>query len=54
MFATWRMMMGDLLLVIKDWMGYSSAETLLRYAHVQVDPMADLVPLLSCERGLDV
>jgi len=45
-FATWRLMMGDPLLLVKGWMGHSSAETLLRYAHVQVDPMADLLQLL--------
>jgi integrase len=45
-FATWRLMIGDPLLLVKGWMGHASAETLLRYAHVQVDPMADLLPLL--------
>jgi integrase len=46
-FATWRLMMGDPLLLVKGWMGHSSAETLLRYAHVQADPLADLLPLLK-------
>jgi integrase len=46
-FATWRLMMGDPLLLVKGWMGHASAETLLRYAHVQVDPIADLLPLLQ-------
>jgi integrase len=46
-FATWRLMMGDPLLLVKGWMGHASAETLLRYAHVQVRPLADLLlPLL--------
>ena len=45
--ATWRLMMGDPLLLVKGWMGHSSAETLLRYAHVQADPLADLLPLLK-------
>jgi site-specific recombinase XerD len=46
-FATWRLMMGDSLLLVKGWMGHASAETLLRYAHVQVDSIADLLPLLQ-------
>jgi integrase len=45
-FATWRLMMGDPLLLVKGWMGHASAETLLRYAHVQADRLADLLPLL--------
>jgi integrase len=47
-FATWRLMMGDPLLLVKGWMGHASADTLLRYAHVQPDPLADLLPLLGC------
>lgn len=39
-------MMGDPLLV-KGWMGHASAEALLRYAHVQPDPLQDLLPLLK-------
>lgn len=46
-FATWRLMMGDPLLLVKGWMGHASAETLLRYAHVQADPLQDLLPLLE-------
>jgi integrase len=45
-FATWRLMMGDPLLQVKGWMGHASAETLLRYAHVQQDVYQDLLPLL--------
>ena len=45
-FATWRLTMGDPLLLVKGWMGHASAETLLRYAHVQPDVRADLLPLL--------
>jgi integrase len=45
-FATWRLMMGDPLLLVKGWMGHASAETLLRYAHIQPDPLQDLLPLL--------
>jgi integrase len=45
-FESWRLMMGDPLLLVKGWMGHLSAETLLRYAHVQPDPLADLLPLL--------
>jgi hypothetical protein len=39
-------MMGDPLPLVKGWMGYSSAETLLHYAHAQPDPLQDLLPLL--------
>jgi integrase len=46
-FATWRLMMGDPLLLVKGWMGHASAETLLRYAHIQPDPLQDLLPLLE-------
>jgi integrase len=46
-FATWRLMMGDPLLLVKGWMGHASAETLLRYAHIQPDPLQDLLTLLS-------
>jgi hypothetical protein len=38
--------MGDPLLLVKGGMGHSSTETLLRYAHVQPDPLQDLLPLL--------
>jgi len=48
-FATWRLMTGDPLLLVKGWMGHSSAETLLRYAHVQPDRLQDLLPLLSAD-----
>jgi integrase len=48
-FATWRLMMGNPLLLVKGWMGHSSAETLLRYAHVQPDRLQDLLPLLSAD-----
>ena len=43
-FATWRLMMGDPLLLVKGWMRHASAEMLLRYAHVQADPLQDLLP----------
>jgi integrase len=46
-FATWRLMMGDPLLLVKGWMGHASAETLLRYAHIQPDPLQDLLPRLE-------
>jgi integrase len=50
-FATWRLMMGDPLLLVKGWMGHSSAETLLRYAHSQPDPLQGLLPLLGESHG---
>jgi hypothetical protein len=31
---------------VQNLMGHVDANTLLRYAHVQVDAMADLLPLL--------
>lgn len=46
-FATWRLEMGDPMIRVQALMGHASAETLLRYAHVQPDPMADLLPLLD-------
>jgi len=36
----------DCLLLVKGWMGHASAETLLPYAHIQPDPLQDLLPLL--------
>ena len=45
-FATWRLEMGDPLIRVRALMGHSDANTLLRYAHVGPDPMADLLPLL--------
>jgi integrase len=50
-FATWRLMMGDPLLLVKGWMGHGSAETLLRYAHIQPDPLQDLLSLLGESHG---
>jgi integrase len=45
-FATWRLEMGDPLIRVRALMGHADANTLLRYAHVQPDPLADLLPLL--------
>jgi integrase len=45
-FATWRLDMGDPIIRVQALMGHADANTLLRYAHGQVDPMADLLPLL--------
>jgi site-specific recombinase XerD len=45
-FATWRLEMGDPIIRVQSLMGHADANTLLRYVHVQVDPMADLLPLL--------
>jgi hypothetical protein len=38
--------MGDSMVRVQSLMGYADANTLLRYAHMQVDAMADLLPLL--------
>jgi integrase len=46
-FATWRLLMGDPLLQVQYWLGHSSAETSWRFAHVQSDPIQDVVPLLG-------
>jgi hypothetical protein len=35
------------MLWVKALMGHADANTLLRYAHVQPDPLADLLPLLE-------
>jgi integrase len=45
-FATWRLEMGDPMIRVQNLMGHADANTLLRYARVQVDPMADLLRLL--------
>ena len=45
-FASWRLEMGDSLVRVQALMGHSSAQTLLRYAHVEPEPMHDLLPLL--------
>jgi integrase len=45
-FASWRLEMGDSLIRVQALMGHSSAQTLLRYAHVEPEPMHDLLPLL--------
>ena len=45
-FATWRLEQGTPLIRVQQLMGHASAQTLLRYAPVQPDPMADLLPLL--------
>ena len=45
-FATWRLEMGAPLIRVQSLMGHANAQTLLRYAHVQPDPIADLLPLL--------
>jgi integrase len=47
-FATWRLEMGDPMVRVQSLMGHADANTLLRYAHVQPDPLADLLPLLEC------
>jgi integrase len=44
--ATWRLEMGEPMIRVQNLMGHADANTRLRYAHVQVDPMADLLPLL--------
>ena len=46
-FATWRLEMRDPLIRVKGMMGHADANTLMRYAHVQPDPLADLLPLLD-------
>jgi site-specific recombinase XerD len=39
--------MGDPMIRVQSLMGHADAKTLLRYAHVQVEPIADLLPLLG-------
>jgi site-specific recombinase XerD len=38
--------MGDPMVRVQALMGHADANTLLRYAHVQVNPMTDLLALL--------
>jgi integrase len=45
-FASWHLEMGESLIHVQALMGHSSAQTLLRYAHVEPEPMHDLLPLL--------
>jgi integrase len=45
-FSSWRLEMGEPMIQVQSLMGHADANTLLHYAHVQVDPMADLLPLL--------
>jgi site-specific recombinase XerD len=33
---------------VQSLLGHADANTLLRYAHVQPDPLADILPLLGC------
>jgi site-specific recombinase XerD len=46
-FATWRLEMGDPLVPVRALMGHADANTLVHYAHVQPDRLADLLPLLG-------
>ena len=45
-FAKWRLEIGNPLIRVWALMGHADADTLLRYARVRVDPMADLLLLL--------
>jgi site-specific recombinase XerD len=45
-FATWRLEQGDSILQVQGLMGHGDANTLLRYAHVQPQPLHDLLKLL--------
>jgi site-specific recombinase XerD len=45
-FATWRLEQGDSILQVKGLMGHGDANTLLRYAHVQQNPLTNLLALL--------
>ena len=45
-FASWRLEMGNSLVRVQALMGHSSAQILLRYAHVEPEPMHDLLLLL--------
>jgi integrase len=46
-FATGRLEMGNPMVRVQALMGHADANTLLRYTHVQPDPLADLFPLLQ-------
>lgn len=46
-FATWRLEMGEPMIRVQKLLGHADANTLLRYSHVQPDPMADLLRLLD-------
>jgi len=46
-FVTWRLGMADPMTRVQSLMGHADANTLLCYAHAQVDPMVDLLRLLQ-------
>jgi integrase len=46
-FATWRLEMGDAMARVQRLMGHGDANTLMRYAHIEPDPLVDLLPLLG-------
>ena len=51
-FATWRLDMGESMARVQRLMGHADDDTLMRYAHIEPDPLADLLPLLENPPGL--
>jgi site-specific recombinase XerD len=46
-FMPWYLDMGEPMVRVQALMGHADANTLLGYAHVRPDPLADLLPLLN-------
>jgi integrase len=50
-FVTWRLEMGDPMARVQGLTGHADANTLMRYAHIAPDPLADLLPFLRTQPG---
>jgi Phage integrase family len=50
-FVTWRLEMGDPMARVQGLTGHADANTLMRYAHIAPDPLADLLPFLRTPPG---
>jgi site-specific recombinase XerD len=51
-FATWRLEIGESMARVQRLMGHADANTLMRYAHIEPDPLADLLHVLENPPGL--
>ena len=45
-FVTWRLEMGDPIVRVQRLRGHADANTLMRYAHIAPDPLANLLPFI--------
>lgn len=51
-FATWRLEMDDSMAGVQWLTGHADANTLMHYAHIALDPLADLRPFLRTPPGI--